>query len=327
MSFCEIQIYNPYKFNLEDRYNIGFGVSEVFGRPLGVSLTSILENNKDSKFNIHIFYETLPDKDIQRLKKTVDKYQQVMYFHKAKNFREMFKNVKYDSKIWQATYFRLVAVADMPSFVKNLLWLDSDICCCGDLSEIFNIEMKDFPIAAVSHAEQKGIVDNSIKRLSLKGKKYFNAGIIYFDLVNWNNLDLSSKTFEMIANPRSEWEIYDQDMFNSLIDGNYYELDYVYNFQRLGGCSKYKEFPIDIKIFHYIGMEKPWYKYKSEFQEQWLYYSELSFWCDVPLLIPEKNKNNTSYFRYMARSAFKEKNIIEGVKYYLTYLSLKLGWM
>ena len=324
MSFCKVQIYNPYRFDLEKRHNIGFGVSKVFGRPLGVSLTSILENNKELDFNVHIFYETLLDSDVQRLKKTADKYKQVIYFHEAKNFREMFKNVKHDSKIWQATYFRLVAVADMPEFVKTLLWLDSDICCCNSIKEIFELNMENYPIAAVNHAEQKGIVDSSIKRLNLKSKKYFNAGIIYFDLKNWNWLNLSSRTFEMIENPKSEWEIYDQDMFNSLLDGNYYELDYVYNFQRVGGCSKYKEIPSDIKIFHYIGMEKPWYKYKSEFQEPWLYYSKISFWNDVPLLIPEKDKRNASYFRYMARSAFKEKCFVDAFKLYIAYLNLKM---
>lgn len=324
MRFCDIDIYNPKELDLEKRFNIGFGVSEVFGRPLGVSITSILENNKDMGFNIHIFYEELPTLDIEYLKKTADKYEQVIYFHKFKNFKDMFKNVKYDSKVWQATYFRLVAVDDMPEFVKSLLWLDSDICCCGSLKEIFEIDMKEYPIAAVNHAEQKELVSRSIERLKLKSKKYFNAGIIYFNLEQWNKMKLSEKTFAMIEYPKKEWEIYDQDMFNSLIDGNYYELDYIYNFQRLGGCSKYKSIPDNLKIFHYVGMEKPWYKYKNEFQEKWLKYSNISFWRDVPLLVPEKTKNNASYFRYMSYSAFKDKNIIEAISYYITYVILKL---
>ena len=246
-----------------------------------------------------------------------------MYFHKARNFKELFKNVRHDSKIWQATYFRLIAVADMPDFAKSLLWLDSDICCCGSLENVFKLNMEEYPIAAVNHAEQKGLVESSIKRLKLKSNKYFNAGIIYFDLENWNKMNLSKMTFEMIANPRKEWVIYDQDMFNSLVDGNYYELDYEYNFQRLGGNRKYKEIPNDVKIFHYIGIEKPWYKYKSEFQERWLEYSNKSFWKDVPLLIPEQTKSNASYFRYMSRSAIKEGNILEGIQYFITYLKLK----
>lgn len=324
MSFCVTEIYNPYSLDCRNRSNIGFGVSEIFGRPLGVSLTSILENNKYINFNIHIFYEVLPEIDIEYLKRTAYKYKQIIFFHKANNFKEIFKNVKYDSKIWQATYFRLIAVDDMPTFVKTLLWLDSDICCCGSLKEIFEIDMGDYPIAAVDHAEQRGIVSKSIKRLKLKSRKYFNAGIIYFNLPQWNKMKLSEKTFAMLENPEKEWEIYDQDMFNCLIDGNYYELDYIYNFQRLGGCSKYKSIPDNIKIFHYIGMEKPWYKYRNEFQEQWLKYSNISFWRDIPLLVPEKTKNNASYFRYMSYSAFKDKNIIEAISYYMTYVILKL---
>lgn len=324
MILSDLQVYNPQKFNLEKRYNIGFGISEVFGRPLGVSLTSVLENNKILELNIHIFFDNLLEDDILRLKRTADKYNQVIFFHKIKYAKDIFKNVKTDMKIWQATYYRLIAVSAMPKYVDYLLWLDSDICCTGSLKEIFDLNLGKYPIAAVAHAEQKGIVAESIKRLNLISGKYFNAGIIYFNLKEWNKRNFSDKSYDMIKKPKEEWKLYDQDMFNTLIDGDFYELDYIYNFQRLGGCKKYKAIPDDLKIFHFVGPEKPWYKYKSEFQEAWLKYSEISEWKDIPLLVPEKKPENASYFRYMSRAEIHDKNYILAIKYYFEYLRLKL---
>lgn len=324
MSISEVEIYNPYDKDLVGRRNIGFGVSKIFARPLGVSLTSVLENNKNINFNIHIFFEELAESDIYKLKKTASKYKQVIFFHYVKNTKKLFGKVKWDNKIWQATYYRLVAVSAMPKFIDRLLWLDSDICCNGSLEELFTINMEGYPIGAVIHGNQKSLVPDSIARLKLKSGKYFNAGIILFNLKEWNKRDLSMKTFKMINEPQKEWKLYDQDMFNCMIDGDFLELDYIYNFQRLGGTLKYKKIPDCLKIFHYVGPEKPWYKYKSEYQDEWLKYSNISFWNDVELLVPEMKKENASYFRYMARSELKSFNVLKSVEYYYQYLRLKL---
>ena len=302
--------------------NLGFGISKIFARPLGVTLTSILENNMDEKFIFHIFIEELEDKDFERFELLAKKYKQIIIFYYVNSL--VFDKVITSDEVWKATYYRLIGAEQLRDKADYLFWLDSDIICCGSLEKIFNMKLDDKLAAVVLHAKQK-MVDKRIKGLNLESGKYFNAGIIYININNWNKFEANKKIMQMIANPLPEWEIYDQDMLNVLIDGKYEILPYIYNFQRLGGSEEYRKIPQDIKIYHYIGRAKPWLNYKSEFQDKWLEYWKISCWNDVPLEEVQFESKNATKFRYISKAFFKDGQIINGIKSYTKYLYLKFN--
>ena len=302
--------------------NIGFGISKVFARPLGVALTSIFENNKDCHFIAHIFIEELNVEDLIRFKKLALKYNQKLIFYYVDP--QAFANCRTTDLVWKATYYRLIGAGVLYGLVDYLFWIDSDTICCGSLKEIFNLELSNKIVAVVLHAKQKGMVDERIRVLKLKGKKYFNAGVILINVNNWKTFDANNKILSMVKNPDPSWIIYDQDMLNVLLDEQFECLPYTYNFQRLNGSPEYTEIPKDVRLYHYIGREKPWIEYESEFQEPWLKYWRQSFWNDVPLDKVEFKKGNATMFRLMSKADFKHGKVYAGLINYIKYLYLKL---
>lgn len=58
--------------NKKSDFYIAFGISKAFTYPVGVLITSILENNKDIKISFHIFIDNkIDDKELSRFKELI----------------------------------------------------------------------------------------------------------------------------------------------------------------------------------------------------------------------------------------------------------------
>lgn len=73
-----IQKTYEYKYASGDKpmMHIAFNIDINFFMPTGVTITSILENNKDMNFTFHIFTDEADEKDLQKVKQTAEKYKQ-----------------------------------------------------------------------------------------------------------------------------------------------------------------------------------------------------------------------------------------------------------
>lgn len=62
------------KNNNADRLDIAYGIDKNFSLGCAISITSILENNLNCKFDFHIFSNEINDDFKSNLKKLTDKY-------------------------------------------------------------------------------------------------------------------------------------------------------------------------------------------------------------------------------------------------------------
>lgn len=77
-----------------------------------------------------------------------DKYTCYIYFINVdeKIFKDIIMKIPH---ITVQTYYRLLIGELLPNEINKCIYLDSDICVCKDLSELFNIDIKDNYLAGV----------------------------------------------------------------------------------------------------------------------------------------------------------------------------------
>lgn len=173
--------------------------------------------------------------------------------------REMFADVP-KTKWWtEETYYRLIAFELLPKNVERVLWLDADIIVKGNISELYYQSFDGGCIIACAEDTKK-----NHQRLGLKDEhRYFNAGVILYDLQALRKKLSIQTVFDCIEKHRDHLDALDQDVLNLLFEGEVKYCDAaVYNNETLGfnvlNRAKMVELEQTARIVHFIGSMKPW---------------------------------------------------------------------
>lgn len=178
------------------------------------------------------------------------------------------------------TFFRLLAPWLLPQ-VRKAIYLDSDLVVLEDLSELFDISVEGYLLAATRDADmlgQMGGYDSTVgpylsQELGLRDPSlYFQAGVVMLNLEAFRHV--FSVTDMLSLSTRKLWRWLDQDILNMLADGKYVTLDMRWNtlmdWKRLRRANIIAQAPDDIReqyeqarmqpaIVHFAGPDdRPW---------------------------------------------------------------------
>lgn len=210
---------------------------------------------------------------------------------------------------------------------ENVLYIDADIICKGELRELLDIQFDSNMFAAVvkDNAYMQG---KPATRLNVKGLpgNYFNAGMIYLSLVEWKSNSFSGKAIEMLADDpeHKKYKCLDQDILNILFlghciyfDGGFntlYGIDYELKNQRDDDYLKF--ITDDTRLIHYVGVTKPWHVW-ADYPCQRFFFEAFkkSSWHDKDLF----PATDEMQFKVRYRHDWKKRNILSFLKYYLKY--------
>ena len=200
----------------------------------------------------------------------------------------------------KAAYFRFF-IPEILIEYDRAIYLDCDLVVNHDLKELFNTNIHERPLAAVidlwiklntcnNNTTQQIYLTNTLKMKNFE--KYFNSGVLLLDLKKLRKINFTQKCINRlkeIKNPR----YVDQCILNSLIDGNFHELDFKWNLQ----CNIVydiqdidKKLPITLLsklnaiknnpyIIHYCSGRKPWsYMGRDHYNIWWMYARETTFY-------------------------------------------------
>ena len=161
-----------------------------------------------------------------------------------------------------STYFRLL----IPDLIPNdrCLYLDSDVFCALDLSDIACFELQDHPVALVTEAPIEKSPDQLVfKSLGERAHgDYFNAGVSLINCERWRKENLKEQCFEFIADNQPPY--WDQSALNFVLHGRIAKLPKHYN--RLSNVRSNWPFfrpPISCSghLVHFVDFPKPWSRY------------------------------------------------------------------
>ena len=179
------------------------------------------------------------------------------------------------------TYSRLLLLDLLPKDLDKILWLDADIVINNNIDELYNQELgKNYAAVCESINDNASVL---LKKLELDlSQKYFNAGVILFNLKQLRK-DFSNDYFIEYASKNLDKITWlDQDILNATIGHNCSFIDYKkYNLMHFSNTKFSKEEKQLIKnstiVLHYIGNIKPWdYKFVGYTKDFWLKYAKKS---------------------------------------------------
>ena len=157
-------------------------------------------------------------------------------------------------------WFR-IAIADICKDCERVLYLDCDTLVCGDISELYNIDLSGKYAAVVRDIWN---VEKYCKRLKMKSREYFNSGVMLINCALWRKDNLREKITEYATGRKVEY--CDQDCLNKVIDEKKLMLDLKYNYLEpwwRGDYHDYKgawkksfnEAKAAPKIIHFTGLK------------------------------------------------------------------------
>lgn len=233
-----------------------FATNDAYAPCLSCALISMLENaSKEYFYKIHVLTSQLTSENRNKLKKTLSQNSSIEFINlkdKLSSFQGLFHTRDYYSK---ETYYRLFIANLFPEYDK-ILYLDADMIFLGDVSQIYNIDLTNYLVAAV-HEDVMNIPvygEYVEKALGIPRMDYFNAGMLVMNTKNFRQQRIEEKFISLLR--RFTFRLtQDEDYLNVLCQGQVYKLHAGWN-KSDAYAPDYN--PADLKIIHYKMNGKPW---------------------------------------------------------------------
>jgi len=287
--------------------NIAFTIDNNYPIYTLLAINSMLINNtSNADIHFYIVENNLTTANMNKMRKFIEKKgQKVDFINIDTNVID--KGINYftfSNRITPIAMARIMLPSLLPDDVEKVLYLDGDILVTGNIIELYNYDLKGYPLGmAGNNYQPKHFLPCTAK--CRKKHFYGNSGVILMDLKKWRQENISDKLLKYLhANKKyfyfikpkgDNWDqkffLYpDQDLINVVLDGRIKQLPQRWNNQ----VVNYELIlPIRNKgILHYIGVVKPWsfpeyfdpanslymqYWEKSEFKWYKYYYAYMSF--------------------------------------------------
>ena len=248
---------------------------------LYTTMVSILENQYKNTF--YSFYVLVPfnfskikENEILKLNNKYKCYIHFIYIKKIfENIRMSIPHISFP------TYYRLLISDLLPKEIDKCIYLDADLCIVKDLSDLFNIDMKDNYIAGVLSPKYYFYKEENCKRLNLSSmSQYINAGMLLMNLKQIRNDNMTKKIVKLTE---KNFSSQDQDILNVACYGKILTLKPKYNLQVARLFEKNNSYLRDLYkkeeilqakrapyIIHYSDKNKPWNSIGINLEKFWL---------------------------------------------------------
>lgn len=291
-----------------------FATNNSYAPFLSCALISMLENaSKDYFYKIHVLTSELSSENKSKLKKSITQNSSIEFINlkdKLSNFQGMFHTRDYYSK---ETYYRLFIANLFPEYNK-ILYLDADMIFLGDVSQIYNIDLKNYLVAAV-HEDVMNIPvykDYVEKALGIPYRDYFNAGMLVMNTENFRIQHIEEKFISLLK--RYTFKLtQDEDYLNVLCQGQVYKLHAGWN---KSDAYEPEYNPADLKIIHYKMNSKPWHYDGVENEAYfWEYAKRSPFYDEIKYIkasySDEQKQKDTINAENMIKLAIHDANDID----------------
>lgn len=277
--------------------NILYTLNDKFVPQVAASICSICENNKDvEQINFYIISKGITDENKEKMKNLIEEYNRKIFIKELESL-EKYIGFEFDTTGWNPIVLaRLIIDKLLDCSVDRVLYMDGDTIVRGNLSELWNIDLKGNVLAA---SIEPTVDRNRKKDLGLEFYPYYNAGVLLIDLKKWRDESIGNQILEYYKKNDGRLFANDQDAINATLAGRIYTLLPKYNFYNIFYQYPYRylrklmepveyieetafincvEEPI---IIHYLGEERPWrignsHKYKNDY----IKYLEKTPWKD-----------------------------------------------
>ena len=310
-----------YKYLVHNDYDnvvhIGYGIDDNYARCCAASIASFCMNNPNRKFIFHIITNNLSLNSKNKYDLLAQKFFVDIYIYEIDI--DKLSNLPTQTHLPIATYFRFI----LPLIIKEvniLYYIDADILCLQNADKLFNVNIDDYIIGAVSDLSRMNRKRN--KALNLQDHIYFNAGMLAINVKKWIEFNTFDKVVSIIQKNPKQFSYLDQDALNVVLH------NHIKYFNKIFNCLDIKKInTADIVLLHLAAHPKPWNiafpisNICNDFNRNlYQFYEDKTPWKNTPLEQPKNYKELKTY----AKALRFNKQYFKSYYYYIKYLVVKL---
>ncbi len=298
------------------KLNILYCCDNNYAPYTGISMTSVMETNKDAEEIVfYVVGDRVSEDNLRRLERQVKVYgdtRRLVLIDGQDWVKRLVDMTMLTYRGGHAANLRLFFTEYIEEDVERVLYLDSDTIVCQNLAPLFETEMGTTPV---------GVVLDSLSAYykPVVGFKdddyYFNSGVVLFDVKNWKENRCKERLLELLRDyPKPHFMNPDQDVLNILLKDQKLVLSPKYNFQtthqvysnstyyanysRVGyytedEINEARRQPVVLHAYRFLG-QFPWHKNAIHpWRDIWWAYVAKSEWKDLE---PRENKGSMFAF-------------------------------
>ena len=180
-----------------DRVRVVYCSSDLFSEVCAVSIASLFENNKHlDEIIVYIIDDNISSKNKKRIEEMSMQYGRDVVFIPLPNPAEFYGDERFTIKSLGHTYARMILGDIIPNEVERIISLDSDTIVLGKVDQLWNMDMKAYPIAGVDDCMGKVAL---VKTQHLKPDAiHCNAGMYLVNLKTWREEEWTKQFYQYI---------------------------------------------------------------------------------------------------------------------------------
>lgn len=290
--------------------NVVYSCSDLYSQLAGISLTSLLENNRNlSEINIYILDNQISLKNQKKLISICERYKRKIFFYPMTKLGTC--GLIIDVGRWNvSTFGRLYEASILPVEVEKVIHIDCDTIVVDSLQSFWNIDMEGYEVAGALEC----IGNHYKKAIGITGNmSYINAGNILLNLKEIRSCNREAD-FTQYIKEHEKLEFVDQAVLNAVIPNNkikivplrynafainfYLSYQNVIRAKRVSNYVSESEYNTAVRnpaIVHFTSCfmdgTRPWIEGNHHpYINEYLHYKAMSPWAGMPLWKDNRSK-------------------------------------
>ena len=216
---------------------LAFATDANYLHRTGVALHSILKH-ASRPVEATILYSGLSDADKEHLLGACRPFAAKIHFAEI-DIQKLRDLPVFSRSMSYAAYFRLLLPELVPPDLDKILYLDSDIVCCGDIAPLWETDVSAHAVASVREPilvdeRRRGLIQRMIHSRedvhALGEACYLNSGVMLINVNRWRSAGITERVLEWRRRNSHLTMLYDQDALNAVICGDWLQLSVRWNF-------------------------------------------------------------------------------------------------
>lgn len=259
---------------------IFYACDDAFVKYTIISLKSMISNaSKEYNYKIHILNTNISDAMKEKVFALATANFEIEFNDVTNYLNSIADKLPLRDYYSKTTYYRLF-IAEMFDYNKAI-YIDSDTIVLGDISELYNEDIKDNYVGACLEQVmvQTDVFGTYVEKcVGIDRNKFFNAGLLLINCDEFRKNDVLLQFLNLLK----EYNFVvtqDEDYLNVICKDKVFYIDQRWNTEVYGNINYDDD---EIKMLHYIMVSKPWHykdcRYSSYF---WEYAKQTSVYEEV----------------------------------------------
>lgn len=276
--------------NQKELIPIFFSVDDNYIPYLAVALKSLIANaSKKYNYKVIVLHQEVSENNIKRIEGLKTEGFEIEFIPMKDSLScitDRMSNRLRADYFTLTIYFRLFIPAMFLEYDKGI-YLDSDIVVLGDISELYEVNLRGNLIgASVDYSIQNipEFVKYTEKGIGVTVSKYINSGILLMNLKKLREVSLDTRFLELLNTYHFDSIAPDQDYLNAMCYGKIEYLSGTWDTMPENNTVPLK----NPKLIHYNLFAKPWCYDNIQYEEYFWKYAKDSGYLEE---IQEHKKN------------------------------------